>query len=70
MSDTQKLEDGLSKMTGQLEALLVVASSEGVSSLSSDLRDNYLWICSDLATKIRDDFDKYCISKEKTGETK
>lgn len=66
MSDVQDLRDGLDKMTGQLEALLVVASSEAVDSLSSPLKDNYLWACSDLATKIRSDFSKYCTSQKRT----
>lgn len=53
------LADTLDRKTAQLEAALVIGGSDSFDDFSQEIKGNFLWLCSDLASEIRSDFDNF-----------
>ena len=54
-----ELSDALDRKTAQLEAALLVAGNDSFDDFSQEIKGNFLWLCSDLASQVRTDFDNF-----------
>lgn len=68
-SKALELADTLERKTAQLESALLVAGNDSFDDFSQEIKGNFLWLCSDLSTEIRDDFDKFRTAMKKSSST-
>lgn len=64
-----ELADTLERKTAQLEASLLIAGSDSFDDFSQEIKGNFLWLCSDLSTEIRDEFDKFRTAIKKSSQS-
>lgn len=65
----KNLADTLDRKTAQLEAALSVASTHAFTSLDQATKGDFLWLCSDLASEIRSDFDSFRNTVNESAKT-
>lgn len=63
------LADLMERKTSQLEAALLIAGNDSFDDFNQEIKGNFLWLCSDLATEVRDNFDKFRTAASESAQT-